>query len=245
MLFRSISIGVVEKGAAIGSHIISGAVFDPRPLDELFPDWQARAAPVRTAVTTDALHWLRDAERHMPVEDRWVPHTLRNAGHYIVSLGDLCRWLAEQAESLGCNLLPGFAAADVLHDSGRVVGVVTGDMGVARNGTMKPNYQSGYELKSRYTVFAEGCRGHLGRQLMDRFALRNDCDPQVHGIGLKELWRLDPSKHQPGLVQHSFGWPLDQDTGGGSFLYHLEDGLAVVGFVVHLNYENQIGRAHV
>ncbi len=235
---REISIGVVEKGAAIGSHIISGAVFDPRPLDELFPDWRARGAPVRTAVTTDALHWLRDAERNVPFEDRWVPHTLRNTGNYIISLGDLCRWLAEQAEALGCNVLPGFAAADVLYDSGRVVGVVTGDMGVAHDGTMKPNYQGGYELKSRFTVFAEGCRGHLGRRLEARFGLRAGVDPQHHAIGFKEIWQIDPAKHRAGEVLHTVGWPLGLATDGGGFVYHAEAGKLYVGLIVSLAYRN-------
>jgi electron-transferring-flavoprotein dehydrogenase len=238
---RELSIGVVEKGAAIGSHIVSGAVFDPRALDELFPDWRARGAPVRKAVTTDALHWLRDAKRNVPVEDKWVPHTLRNAGQYVISLGDLCRWLGEQAEALGCTLLPGFAAADVLLDSGRVVGVVTGDMGVARNGTMKPNYQGGYELKSRYTVFAEGCRGHLGRRLEARFGLRAGVDPQHYALGFKEIWQLDPAKHRAGEVLHTVGWPLGVLADGGGFVYHAEGGKAYVGLIVSLAYRN----AHV
>ncbi|HVY66545.1 MAG TPA: electron transfer flavoprotein-ubiquinone oxidoreductase [Gammaproteobacteria bacterium] len=235
---KEISICVVEKGAAVGSHIMSGAVFDPRPLDELFPDWRARGAPVSTAVAADELTWLRDAQRHVPVEDRWVPHTLRNSGHYVISLGDLCRWLGEQAEALGCNVLPGFAAVDVLYDSGRVIGVVTGDMGVARDGTMKPNYQGGYELKSRYTVFAEGCRGHLGRRLEARFDLRAGVDPQHYALGFKEIWQVDPARHRPGAVLHTVGWPLGLFTDGGGFVYHADGGKLYLGLIVSLAYRN-------
>jgi electron-transferring-flavoprotein dehydrogenase len=235
---REVSICVVEKGAAVGAHIVSGAVFDPRPLDELFPDWRERGAPVTTEVTTDELHWLRDAERSAPVEERWIPRALFNDGHYVISLGDLCRWLGEQAEALGCNVLPGFAAVDVLYDGGRVAGVVTGDMGVARNGTMKPNFQNGYELRSRVTVFAEGCRGHLGRRLEARFDLRAGIDPQHYGLGLKEVWQIEPGKHRAGEVVHTVGWPLGLSTDGGGFVYHADEGKLYLGLIVSLAYRN-------
>jgi electron-transferring-flavoprotein dehydrogenase len=235
---REVSICVVEKGASVGAHIVSGAVFDPRPLEELFPDWRERDAPVTTEVTSDALHWLRDAERSSPVEERWVPRALFNDGHYVVSLGDLCRWLGEQAEALGCNVLPGFAAVDVLYDNGRVAGVVTGDMGVARDGTMKPTFQNGYELRSRFTVFAEGCRGHLGRRLEARFDLRAGVDPQHYGLGLKEVWQIDPAKHRAGEVLHTAGWPLGLLTDGGGFVYHADGGKLYLGLIVSLAYRN-------
>ncbi len=235
---REISICVVEKGSAVGAHIMSGAVFDTRPLDELFPDWRERGAPVETEVTTDELHWLRDGERNVPVEERWIPRALQNTGHHIISLGDLCRWLGEQAEALGCNVLPGFAAVDVLYDSGRVTGVVTGDMGVARDGTMKPNFQNGYELRSRYTVFAEGCRGHLGRRLEARFDLRAGADPQHYGIGFKEIWQIDPGKHRAGAVLHTVGWPLGFNQDGGGFVYHASGSRLYLGLIRSLAYRN-------
>jgi electron-transferring-flavoprotein dehydrogenase len=235
---REISICVVEKGSTVGAHIVSGAVFDPRPLEELFPDWRERAAPVTMEVTTDELRWLRDAERSEPVDERWIPRALQNAGHYIISLGDLCRWLGGEAEALGCNVLPGFAAADVLYDGGRVSGVVTGDMGIARDGTMRPGFQNGYELRSRYTVFAEGCRGHLGRRLEAQFDLRAGVDPQHYGIGFKEVWQIDPGKHRAGEVLHTMGWPLGFGLDGGGFVYHADGGKLFLGLIVSLAYRN-------
>jgi electron-transferring-flavoprotein dehydrogenase len=235
---REITIGVVEKGAAVGAHIVSGAVLEPRALDELFPDWRERGAPVRTAVVSESVEWLSGATGHWRLPEALVPSALRNRGNFVVSLGDVCRWLAAEAEALGVNVLPGFAAADVLYDGDRVAGVVTGDMGVARDGSHKGNYQAGYELRAQYTVFAEGCRGHLGRRLEERFALRGAADPQHYGIGLKEIWQIDAAKHRPGEVLHTLGWPLDAATDGGGFVYHAADARLYVGFIVGLGYRN-------
>ena len=235
---REISVCVLEKGSEIGAHILSGAVIDPRALNELIPDWKARGAPLATPVTEDRFLVLteRDAWR-IP---RWsLPPLMSNHGNYIASLGDVCRWLGKQAEELGVEIYPGFPAAEVLYgDDGAVRGVATGDMGVARDGAHKPEYQPGMELRARYTLFAEGCRGSLSQDLMRRFALRDGIDPQKYGIGLKELWQLAPAQHRPGLVLHTQGWPLDNATGGGSFIYHFGENLAAVGFVVHLSYAN-------
>jgi len=235
---RELSVGVVEKGAAVGAHVISGAVFEPRALDELFPDWRERGAPVKTSVTAERVEWLTGANGHMRVPEFLVPRALRNHGNFIISLGDLCQWLAKQAEELGVNVLPGFAAADVLYDGERVAGVVTGDSGVARDGSRKPNYQPGYELRAKYTVFAEGCRGHLGKRLEARFDLRAQADPQHYGIGFKEIWQVDPVKHRAGEVVHTLGWPLDAATDGGGFVYHAANARVYVGFIVSLGYRN-------
>ena len=235
---REISVCVVEKGAEIGAHILSGAVFEPRALAELFPDWQSRGAPVRTAVARDEFHWLRSADASLRVPDLFIPRPMRNHGNYIISLGRLCQWLGQQAEALGANLFPGFAAASVLYEDGRVAGVLTGDLGRAADGTEKPGFQAGYELRARYTVFAEGCRGHLGKELMDTYQLRSDCDPQHYGIGLKEIWSIDPAKHQEGLVVHTLGWPLDNATEGGGFLYHAADHQVYLGVIIGLGYRN-------
>jgi len=235
---REVSVCVLEKGSEVGAHTLSGAVIDPRALNELLPDWKATGAPVETAVTDDQFLTLTpDKAIRMP---GWLlPPLMSNHGNYIVSLGNVCRWLAQQAEALGVEIYPGFPAAEVLYDDkGAVRGVATGDMGVARDGTHKADYQPGMELHARYTLFAEGCRGSLSEELMRKFNLRDGIDPQKYGIGIKELWEVAPGKHTPGLVMHSQGWPLDPRTGGGSFLYHYGDRLVSVGFVVHLNYEN-------
>ena len=235
---REVSVCVLEKGSEVGAHTLSGAVIDPRALNELLPDWKARGAPIETAVTDDQFLTLTpDKAIRMPA---WLlPPLMNNHGNYIVSLGNVCRWLAQQAEALGVEIYPGFPAAEVLYDDKAAVrGVATGDMGVARDGTHKADYQPGMELHAKYTLFAEGCRGSLSEELMRKFNLRDGIDPQKYGIGIKELWEVAPGKHTPGLVIHSQGWPLDPRTGGGSFLYHYGDRLVSVGFVVHLNYEN-------
>jgi electron-transferring-flavoprotein dehydrogenase len=235
---RELAIGVVEKGAAVGAHIVSGAVFEPRALDELFPDWRQRGAPVKTAVSAERVEWLTSAKRSLRVPNALVPRALHNGGNFVVSLGELCQWLANQAEALGVNVLPGYAAAEVLYDGERVAGVITGEFGVARDGSRKANYQPGYELRAKYTVFAEGCRGHLGRRLEARFGLRANADPQHFGLGFKEIWQVDAAKHRPGEVLHTVGWPLDARTDGGGFVYHAGDSRVYVGFIVSLGYRN-------
>jgi len=233
-----LGVCVIEKGAEIGAHILSGAVMDPRALGELFPDWKALGAPLKTPVSEDRFLFLTQSGS-LRVPGLLLPECFRNHGNYVVSLGNVCRWLGQQAEALGVEIYPGFAAAEVLYDGkGGVRGVATGDMGVGRDGRPTDQYQPGIELHSKYVFFAEGCRGHLGRQLMERYRLNANSDPQVYGIGLKELWEIEPKKHQAGLVIHSAGWPLDADTYGGSFLYHMEDRLVSVGFVVGLAYTN-------
>jgi electron-transferring-flavoprotein dehydrogenase len=237
-----INVCVLEKGSEIGAHILSGAVIDPIAINELLPDWKAQGAPILTPVTEDRFLVLTESKsRRLP--DWTMPPLMSNHGNYIVSLGSVCKWLGTVAEGLGVEIYPGFAAAEVLfNDDGSVKGVATGDMGVAKDGSHKPDYQQGMELHAKYTLFAEGCRGSLSQELMERFKLREGVQPQKYGIGLKELWQVDPSKHQPGLVVHSQGWPLDAKTGGGSFQYHYTneqgDKLVSVGFVVHLNYRN-------
>ena len=233
-----INICVVEKGSEIGAHILSGAVIEPRALTELFPDWAERGAPVKTAVEQDEFLYLTSSEVGSKLPAWMIPSPMHNDGNYIISLGELCRWLGEQAESSGVNLFPGFAAAEVLYEDGRVAGVATGDMGVQSDGQPKATYEAGYELRARYTIFAEGCRGSLGKELMQRFDLRSASDPQHYGIGLKEVWSIDPSKHQPGLVVHTGGWPLDSKTEGGGFLYHAGDNQVYLGLIVALNYSN-------
>ncbi len=235
---RELSVCILEKGSEIGAHILSGAVIDPKALNELLPDWQQQGAPITTPVTEDRFLILTETKSYR-IPNWALPPLMDNHGCYIVSLGNVCRWLGTQAEALGVEIYPGFAAAEILYDDhGSVRGVATGDMGVARDGSHKPGYASGMELLAKYTLFAEGCRGSLSQELMQKFNLRDGIDPQKYGIGLKELWQVAPGKHQKGLVMHSQGWPLDTDTGGGSFLYHLDDDLVAVGFVVHLNYEN-------
>ena len=239
---KEINVCVLEKGSEVGAHILSGAVIDPIALNELLPDWKEKGAPLHTSVTEDRFLVLKEKKsRRMP---NWtLPPLMNNHGNYIVSLGNVCRWLGQQAEALGVEIYPGFAAAEVLfNDDGSVKGVATGDMGVAKDGTHKSDYAEGMELHAKYTLFAEGVRGSLSQELMARFKLREGVDPQKYGIGLKELWQVDPAVHQPGLVVHTQGWPLDRSTGGGSFQYHYTneqgDKLVAIGFVLHLNYRN-------
>ncbi|MBB5216801.1 electron transfer flavoprotein-ubiquinone oxidoreductase [Parapusillimonas granuli] len=235
---QEISVCVLEKGSEVGAHILSGAVMDPRALTELIPDWKEKGAPLDTEVTEDKFLFL--SEKGARATPGWLlPDCFRNHGNYIVRLGNVTRWLGEQAEALGVDLFPGFAAAEILYtDGGAVKGVATGDMGVARDGTHTDNYQPGMELLARYTIFAEGSRGQLGRQLIERYKLDAGRDPQSYGIGIKEMWEVDPSQSQPGLVVHTAGWPLDSDTYGGSFLYHLPNNIVAVGLVVGLDYAN-------
>ncbi|QHF46413.1 electron transfer flavoprotein-ubiquinone oxidoreductase [Pseudomonas sp. S35] len=240
---KEISVCVVEKGSEVGAHILSGAVFEPRALNELFPDWKALGAPLNTPVVRDDIYVLRSPEASTKVPDFFVPKTMHNEGNYIISLGNLCRWLAQQAENLGVEVYPGFAAQEALFDENGVVrGIITGDLGVDREGNPKEGvYTPGMELRGKYTLFAEGCRGHIGKQLIKRFNLDSDADAQHYGIGLKEIWEIDPAKHQPGLVVHTAGWPLDimsNENTGGSFLYHLENNQVVVGLIVDLSYSN-------
>jgi len=234
-----LNVVVVEKGSEIGAHILSGNVFEPRALDELFPDWKERGAPITTEVTGDDVHYLLSEKRAQSVPGLFIPSPMHNKGNYIISLGRVCQWLGEQAEALGVNVFPGFAAAEILYDAeGQVCGVATSDMGISKDGTRKPSYQPGYELKAKYTVFAEGCHGNLGKELISRFDLRKDRDPQHYGIGLKEIWEIDPSLHEEGKVVHTLGWPLDNHTEGGGFLYHAADNKVLLGMIVALNYRN-------
>ena len=232
---HEIAVCVVEKGSEVGAHILSGAVFEPRALDELIPDWRERGAPLVTPATEDRFLLLTQSRAfRLP-----TPPQMRNHGNYIISLGNLCRWLAQQAEALGVEIYPGFAAAEVLYDdAGRVRGVATGDMGIGKDGRPTDRYQPGVELVARETLFAEGCRGSLTKTLVERFRLRDGVDPQTYAIGIKELWEVAPEQRQPGLVVHTIGWPLDTGTYGGSFLYHLEGGQVAVGFVIGLDYRN-------
>ncbi|MDQ0516186.1 electron-transferring-flavoprotein dehydrogenase [Kaistia geumhonensis] len=233
-----LSVVIVEKGSEVGAHILSGAVIDPVALDRLLPEWRSEETPIRTPVTEDRFLYLGPAGS-VRLPAFVMPPLMSNHGNYVVSLGNVCRWLAGKAEALGVEIYPGFAAAELLFDeSGAVIGVATGDMGVGRDGEPGPNYQRGMELVGRYTLIGEGARGSLAKQLIARFGLSEGREPQKFGLGIKELWQVDPARHRPGLVQHSFGWPLDNSTGGGSFLYHLEDNQVVVGLVVHLNYRN-------
>jgi electron-transferring-flavoprotein dehydrogenase len=230
-----LAVCVIEKGSEVGAHILSGAVFEPRALNELIPDWRERGAPLNTPASDDRFLYLtKNRALRLP-----TPPPMHNHGNYIISLGNLCRWLAGQAEELGVEIYPGFAAAEVLYDeAGRVRGVATGDMGIGKDGKPTERYTPGVELIARETLFAEGCRGSLTKTLIRRFHLRDGHDPQTYGIGLKELWEVAPERHQPGLVVHTVGWPLDGSTYGGSFLYHLEDRQVSVGFVIGLDYHN-------
>ncbi len=236
---EEISVVVLEKGSEVGAHILSGAVIDPIGIDRLIPDWREdESAPIRTPVTADHFNLLGPAGS-LRLPNFLMPKLMNNHGNYIVSLGNVCRWLAERAEALGVEIYPGFAAAEVLYDgSGKVIGVATGDMGIARDGSHKDGYMRGMALLGKYTLIAEGVRGSIAKTLIDKFDLDRDSDHSKYGIGIKELWEVDPSRHKPGLVQHSMGWPLDGKTQGGSFLYHLEDNQVAVGFVVNLNYQN-------
>jgi electron-transferring-flavoprotein dehydrogenase len=236
---HEVSVCVVEKGSEVGAHILSGAVIDPIALNELIPDWQEKGAPLTTPVTDDRFMILTHSN-HIGIPNLLMPPLMDNHGNYIVSLGNVCRWLGQQAEALGVEIYPGFAAAQaIIDDGGAVRGIITGDMGVGRDGQPKDGYTPGMELRAKYTLFAEGARGSITKQLTSRYGLRDESGPQKFGIGLKELWQVDPAVHKPGLVVHTQGWPLDNATGGGSFMYHLaEDNLVVCGFVVHLNYQN-------
>ncbi len=235
---RELSVCVLEKGSEPGAHILSGAVMDPTAMHELFPDWQTRGAPLNTPVAEDRFLFLTENSAY--ATPNWLlPACFKNHGNYIVSLGNVVRWLAQQAEALGVEIFPGFAAAELLFDEqGAVIGVATGNMGVGKDGTPTADFQLGMALNAKYTLFAEGARGHLGKQLIAKYQLDAGRDPQTYGIGLKELWEIDPAKHQPGLVIHTAGWPLDAETYGGSFLYHLENNQVAVGYVVGLGYEN-------
>ncbi len=234
-----LTVVVLEKGSEVGAHILSGAVVDPIGIDRLLPDWREDDShPFKTAVTDDHFLLLGPAGS-VRLPNFAMPPLMNNHGNYIVSLGNVCRWLATKAEELGVEIYPGFAATEVLYnDEGAVIGVATGDMGIERNGEPGPNYTRGMALLGKYTLISEGVRGSLAKQLIQKFDLQKDREPQKFGIGLKELWQVKPENHRPGLVQHSFGWPLGMKTGGGSFLYHLEDNMVAVGFVVHLNYKN-------
>jgi len=235
---RELSVCVLEKGSEPGAHILSGAVMDPTAMHELFPDWQTRGAPLNTPVAEDRFLFLTENSAY--ATPNWLlPACFKNHGNYIVSLGNVVRWLAQQAEALGVEIFPGFAAAELLFDEqGAVTGVATGNMGVGKDGAPTADFQLGMALNAKYTLFAEGARGHLGKQLIAHYQLDAGRDPQTYGIGLKELWEIDPAKHQPGLVIHTAGWPLDAETYGGSFLYHLENNQVAVGYVVGLGYEN-------
>jgi electron-transferring-flavoprotein dehydrogenase len=235
---QEVSVCVIEKGSEIGAHILSGAVIDPIGLNELIPDWKEKGAPLHTKVKEDRFAILTPVAK-IGIPGFLLPPLMSNHGNYIVSLGNLCRWLGGQAEELGVEIYPGFAGAEVLYDAeGAVCGVATGDMGIGKDGEKTDHYTPGMELRAKYTLFAEGARGSLTKTLFQRFNLRDGVDPQKFGIGLKELWVVEPANHRPGLVMHTQGWPLDSKTGGGSFMYHLEDNQVAIGFVVHLNYQN-------
>jgi len=237
-LKADLAVVVVEKGSEVGAHILSGAVIDPIGLDRLLPGWREEETPVKQQVTEDRFYWLGPSGAlRLPALP--MPPLMSNHGNFVVSLGNVCRWLAKKAEAAGVEIYPGFAAAEVLFgENGEVVGVATGDMGLGKDGRRKENFTRGMELRGKYTLFAEGARGNLSKLLIARFGLDRDRDPPKFGLGLKELWEVAPDKHKPGLVQHTFGWPLDNRTGGGSFLYHFDDNLVSVGFVLHLNYAN-------
>lgn len=234
-----ISVCLVEKGSEIGAHILSGAVLEPRALDELFPDWKENNAPLNTPVTEDEFHFLTGAKKSIKLPGWMIPKPTHNDGNYVVSLGNVCRWMAEQAENLGVEIYPGFTASETIIEDGVVKGIVTGDMGISEAGEQKDTYTPGMELRAKYTVFAEGCRGHLGKQLIADMKLDEGRSPQHYGIGIKELWDIDPEKHSPGKVMHGLGWPLSESAStGGWFLYHAENNQVVVGLITDLNYSN-------
>ena len=236
---QELMVCVVEKGSEVGAHILSGAVFEPRSLNELFPDWQARNAPLNTQVTGDDIYLLNNEDSGVKLPHFAVPKTMHNDGNYIVSMGNVCRWLAEQAEQLGVEIFPGFPAQSIIYnDDGSVGGVITGDMGLDADGKEKDSFMPGMELRAKYTVFAEGCRGHLGKELIEKFKLDEQSSPQHYGLGFKEIWDIDPEKHQPGLVVHTAGWPLDKKTNGGGYLYHAENNQVFVGLIIDLSYSN-------
>jgi electron-transferring-flavoprotein dehydrogenase len=236
-LSPDLSVVVVEKGSEVGAHILSGAVIDPVGLDRLLPDWRGEDSPIRQPVTEDRFYWLGPAGA-LRLPNFPMPPLMSNHGAFVVSLGNVCRWLAGKAEGLGVEIYPGFAATELLTENGAVIGIATGDMGIGRDGGHRENFTRGMELKAKYTLLAEGARGSLAKQAIARFGLDRDRDPAKFGIGLKELWQVAPEKFRPGLVQHTLGWPLDNRTGGGSFIYHFDENLVSVGFVVHLNYRN-------
>ncbi len=236
---QELQVCVIEKGAELGAHSLSGAVFDPAAINELFPDWQAKGAPLRVPVTHDQVYFMLNDTKAVQTPEFLLPKTMRNQGNYIISLGELVRWLGEQAEGMGANIFPGFAAAEILYDDNGVVkGVATGAMGISKSGAPKPNFEPGVELHAKYTIFAEGCRGHLGKQLIRKFRLDEGRDPQHYGIGFKEIWEIDPAKHEPGLVVHSAGWPMDPFTEGGGFLYHWDENRVLCGYIIALDYKN-------
>ena len=237
---QELSVVVLEKGSEVGAHILSGAVLEPSALNELFPDWKENGAPLNTEVTGDEIYFYTGPEKAFKMPNALVPKTMHNEGNYIVSLGNVTRWLGEQAEALGVEIFPGFAASEILYnEDGSIKGVATGDMGRGADGEIKDSFEAGMELHAKYTVFAEGCRGSLGKQLISKFSLDDDASPQHYGIGIKELWQVEPDKHQPGLVVHGLGWPLSESgSTGGAFLYHLEDNQVVVGLIIDLNYSN-------
>ena len=236
---QELMVCVVEKGSEVGAHILSGAVFEPRALNELFPDWQEKKAPLTTKVTGDDIYLFNSESKSIKLPNLLVPKTMHNDGNYIVSMGNVCRWLAEQAEQLGVEIFPGFPAQEVIYnDDGSVGGIITGDMGLDSNGNEKDSFMPGMELRAKYTVFAEGCRGHLGKELITKFNLDAEASPQHYGLGFKEIWDIAPEKHQEGLVVHTAGWPLDKDTTGGGYLYHAENNQVFVGLIVDLNYSN-------
>ena len=231
-------ICVVEKGSEVGAHILSGAIFETTALDELLPNWQELGAPVATKVTNDEIYWFNNESKATAIPHFATPKTFHNDGNYIVSMANVCRWLAEQAENLGVEIFPGFSAHSLIIEDDTVKGIITGDMGLDKEGNEKDGYMPGMELRAKYTVFAEGCRGHLGKQLINQFALDKDASPQHYGLGFKEIWQIDPSKHKEGTVVHGTGWPLARDTNGGAFMYHAENNQVVVGLIVDLNYSN-------
>lgn len=234
------TVCVVEKGSEVGAHILSGAVFEPRALNELFPDWQERGAPLTTDVKQDNFLFYTSKTKSIKLPNFMIPKPTHNDGNYIVSMGNVCRWLAEQAEMLEVDVYPGFAASEVVfHEDGSVKGIATGDMGIGHDGEKKPSYAQGMELHAKYTLFSEGCRGHLGKQLISKFDLDNDSDPQHYGIGIKEIWEIPAEQHEEGLVVHGLGWPLQESgAGGGAFLYHAEKNQVYIGLIADLNYSN-------
>jgi electron-transferring-flavoprotein dehydrogenase len=232
-------IALVEKGSEIGLHVMSGAVVEPTALNELFPDWKNMGAPLTTEVTSDEFHYLRSPDKSTKVPGMFIPSPMKNHGNYIISLGNLTKWLGEQAENIGINIFPGFPASEIIYDdNNQVRGIITQDMGIAADGSEKGGFEPGYELLAKHTVFSEGCRGHLGKKLIEKFKLDADSDPQHYGLGIKEIWQIDESKSKLGKVVHTLGWPLDNHTEGGGFLYHFEPGKVALGFITSLNYDN-------
>jgi electron-transferring-flavoprotein dehydrogenase len=236
---HELTVCVIEKGSEVGAHVLSGAVLEPTALNELFPDWKEEGAPIDTPVTGDDVYYLIGEKKGFKIPSFLIPKPMHNEGNYIVSMANVCRWLAKQAETLGVEIFPGFSAAEILYaEDNSVKGVLTGDMGISKDGTKKEGYMPGMELLAKQTIFSEGCRGHLGKQLMKKFDLRKTADAQHYGLGIKEVWLVEPEKHQPGLVVHTTGWPLDNHTEGGGFLYHMDNNQVALGFIVALNYSN-------